>query len=337
MFEKPDQQPSGGMPGQKVDLVIGTHALIQETVEYKNLGLVIVDEQHRFGVEQRKKIKQKNNAKKSPHFLSMTATPIPRSLALILYGDLDLSIIKQLPQGRKKIITKLVAENKRNQAYQFIQQEIDKGQQVFVICPLIDPSDKLGVKSVKEEFKKLDKQVFPDLKIGLLHGKLKSKEKEKIMQEMKDNLINILVSTSVVEVGIDIPNATIMMIEGADRFGLAQLHQFRGRVGRGEEQSYCFLFTDNYSVKTRERLSALVKSGDGFALAEYDLKFRGPGEVFGTEQSGLPSFKIADFTDLDLISITKKQAQDFFTNTKIADYPLLEQRLRQLKIIGHLE
>jgi len=321
----------------QVDLIIGTHALIQASISYKNLGLVVVDEQHRFGVEQRKKIKQKNKNKKSPHFLSMTATPIPRSLALILYGDLDLSIIKELPKGRKKIITKLVAENKREQAYQFIRQEIDKGQQVFVICPLIDASDKLGVKSVNEEFKKLDQQVFPDLKIGLLHGKLKSQEKEKIMKEMKDNKINILVSTSVVEVGIDIPNATIMMIEGADRFGLAQLHQFRGRVGRGQEQAYCFLFTDNYSAKTRQRLLALVKSSDGFALAEYDLKFRGPGEVFGTQQSGLPSFKIADFTDLDLIAITKKEAQEFFTGNDLTDYPLLVNKLAQLKVIGHLE
>ncbi|OGY41778.1 MAG: ATP-dependent DNA helicase RecG [Candidatus Buchananbacteria bacterium RBG_13_36_9] len=321
----------------EINLIIGTHALIQDEVEYKKLGLIIVDEQHRFGVEQRKKLKQKNKGQKLPHFLSMTATPIPRSLALILYGDLDLSIIKEMPKGRKKIITKLIPENSRWQAYQFIREEIKKGRQVFVICPLIDPSDKLGVKSVTEEFKKLDKEVFPDLKIGLLHGKLKAKEKEVIMRDFKANKIKILVSTSVIEVGIDIPNATIMMIEGADRFGLAQLHQFRGRVGRGEHQSYCFLFTDNFNDKTQERLQALVNSSDGFALAEYDLKFRGPGEVYGTRQSGLPDLKIASLNDLELINLTKKEAQEFLEKNNLADFPLLQNKLEQAQINTHLE
>jgi len=320
-----------------VNLIIGTHALIQADVEYKKLGLIIVDEQHRFGVEQRKKLKDKNKNKKLPHFLSMTATPIPRSLALILYGDLDLSIIKEMPSGRKKIITKLVPEQNRANAYQFISQEIKSGRQVFVICPLIDPSDKLGVKSVTEEFKKLDKEVFPDLKIGLLHGKLKAAEKEEIMNEFKANKIKILVSTSVIEVGIDIPNATIMMIEGADRFGLAQLHQFRGRVGRGEHQSYCFLFTENGSPKTQERLSALVKSNDGFALAEYDLKFRGPGEVYGTRQSGLPDLQMASLNDLELINLTKEVAQEFLAKYNLDDFPLIKAKLEQGKMINHLE
>ncbi len=321
----------------KVDLIIGTHALIQDGVKYKNLGLVIIDEQHRFGVAQRKKIKEKNGNKKSPHFLSMTATPIPRSLALILYGDLDLSIIKEMPKGRKKIITKLVVEKNRDKAYQFIRQEINNGRQIFVICPLIDPSDKLGVKSVKEEFKKLDQKVFPEFEIGLLHGKLKSVEKEKIMSEFKANKIKILVSTSVIEVGIDIPNATIMMIEGSERFGLAQLHQFRGRVGRGENQSYCFLFTNDTSAKTSQRLNALVKSTDGFSLAEYDLKFRGPGEVYGTRQSGLPDLKIASLNDLELIKLAKKQAEKFFSNYNLSDFPLLEVKLEKNKPIDHLE
>ncbi len=320
-----------------INLIIGTHALIQDNVKYKNLGLVIIDEQHRFGVEQRKKIKEKNNNKKTPHFLSMTATPIPRSLALILYGDLDLSIIKEMPRGRKKIITRLVAEKDRLKAYNFIRQEINQGKQVFVICPLIDPSDKLGVKSVKEEFKKLDQNIFPEFEIGLLHGKLKAAEKEKIMSEFKANKIKILVSTSVIEVGIDIPNATIMMIEGSERFGLAQLHQFRGRVGRGEHQSYCFLFTDDSSTKTTQRLNALVKSADGFALAEYDLKFRGPGEVYGTRQSGLPDLKIASLNDLELINLTKKEAVNFFENYSLADFPLLEAKLDKNKLIDHLE
>jgi ATP-dependent DNA helicase RecG len=321
----------------KVGLIIGTHALIQDEVEYKNLALAIVDEQHRFGVEQRKMLKDKNKNGLTPHFISMTATPIPRSLALILYGDLDLSLIKEMPKGRKKIITRLIDENNRSKAYQFIRDEVKNGRQVFVICPLIDPSDKLGVKSVTEEFKKLDKVVFPDLKIGLLHGKLKSAEKEKIMADFKANEIKILVSTSVIEVGIDIPNATIMMIEGADRFGLAQLHQFRGRVGRGEYQSYCLLFTENNSQKTRERLEALVNSNDGFALAEYDLKFRGPGEVFGTRQSGLPELQVASLTDVDLINQSKEQAKEFFADHRIDNYPLLKQKMEQKGFTDHLE
>ncbi|HDQ22496.1 MAG TPA: ATP-dependent DNA helicase RecG [Candidatus Uhrbacteria bacterium] len=320
-----------------INLIIGTHALIQDKVKYKNLGLVIIDEQHRFGVEQRKKIKEKNKSKETPHFLSMTATPIPRSLALILYGDLDLSIIKEMPKGRKKIITKLVEEKNRDKAYDFIREEIKKGRQVFVVCPLIDPSDKLGVKSVKEEFKKLEQDIFPEFKTGFLHGKLKSSEKEKTMAEFKANKIKILVSTSVIEVGIDMPNATIMMIEGAERFGLAQLHQFRGRVGRGEYQSYCFLFTKNGSAKTRERLNALVKSADGFALAEYDLKFRGPGEVYGRRQSGLPDLKIASLNDLDLINLAQKEAFNFLANCVLDNFPLLKAKLEENKIIGHLE
>lgn len=321
----------------KIAVVIGTHALIQEELQYRNLGLVIIDEQHRFGVEQRKKLKEKNLTKKTPHFLSMTATPIPRSLALILYGDLDLTMIKEMPKGRKKIITQVVYEKNRTQAYDFIRQEIRQGRQVFVICPLIDPSDKLGVKSVKEEFKKLDKIVFPELEIALLHGKLKGAEKEKIMADFKANKTKILVSTSVIEVGIDIPNATIMMIECADRFGLAQLHQFRGRVGRGEAQSYCFLFSDNFSDKTRERLSALVNSSDGFSLAEYDLKFRGPGEVYGTRQSGLPDLKIASLNDLELINLTKEEAAEFLAENGLEDFPLLQEKLAGLKTINHLE
>ena len=218
----------------------------------------MIDEQHRFGVEQRKKLIEKSQSLEAPgasnrrlrvppatpHLLSMTATPIPRSLALALYGDLDISVVNEMPKGRKKIITKLVNENDRPKAYKFIKDEIKKGRQVFVICPLIDPSDKLGVKSVKDEFTRLDKQIFPELKIAMMHGKLKTTEKEKIMADFLVNKINIMVSTSVVEVGVDVPNATIMMIEGADRFGLAQLHQFRGRVGRSDHQSYCFLFTD---------------------------------------------------------------------------------------------
>ncbi|MBA4320948.1 MAG: DNA helicase RecG, partial [Flavobacterium sp.] len=249
------------------NIIIGTHALIQEKIKFKNLAMAIIDEQHRFGVEQRAKLLLRINADEyglMPHLLSMTATPIPRSLALALYGDLDLSIINELPKNRKKIITQVVPEDKRLKAYEFIREQIKQGRQAFVICPLIDLSDKLGVKSVEDEYVKLDKTIFPDIAIGRLHGRLKSIEKEKIMQDFLDNKIKILVSTSVVEVGVDVPNATIMMIEGADRFGLAQIHQFRGRVGRSNWLSYCFLFTDSQVNKTLERLAALVKYNNGF-------------------------------------------------------------------------
>ncbi len=322
-----------------VKIIIGTHALIQESVEFKNLTLAIIDEQHRFGVEQRKILKEKSgDVLTTPHLFSMTATPIPRSLALILYGDLALSIIKELPKGRKKIITKVVEQDKRDKAYNFIKKEVKNSRQVFVICPLIDESDKLGVKSVKAEYKKLSEEIFPDLKIGLLHSKLKTQEKEKVMKEFSENKVNILVATSVVEVGVDVPNTTIMMIEGADRFGLAQLHQFRGRVGRSKFQSYCLLFTDSTNPKTLERMQALVNSQDGFDLAEKDLELRGPGEVYGTKQSGLPDLKIASLTDFSII----KQAQSWAVkilekDPRLTKYPLLAKRLRKFEKTVHLE
>lgn len=321
----------------KVDFIIGTHALIQQKVEYKKVGLAIVDEQHRFGVAQRHALKQKGNL--TPHLLSMTATPIPRSLALTIYGDLDLSIIKQMPKGRKKILTRLVPFDKRDAAYGFINQQIAKGRQIFVICPLIDPSDKLGVKSVKLEFEKLDKEVFPHLKIGLLHGRMKAKEKEEIMAEFLANKIKILVATSVIEVGIDVPNATVMMIEGADRFGLAQLHQFRGRVGRSEYQSYCFLFTDSQNEKTAERLKALVQSEDGFALAEKDLEFRGPGEVYGTKQSGyLPNLRIATLTDYPIIQEARAEAEELIKkDPDLKSYPDIKKKMEEFNLAVHLE
>ncbi|MFA4941046.1 MAG: ATP-dependent DNA helicase RecG [Patescibacteria group bacterium] len=320
-------------------LIIGTHALIQEKIEFKDLALTIIDEQHRFGVEQRKTLTEKSgNKKTTPHLLSMTATPIPRSLALALYGDLDVSIIDKMPADRKKIITKIVPEEKRNEAYKFIREQIKNGRQIFVICPLIDPSDKLGIKSVKQEFEKLDKIVFPELKIGILHGRMKSKEKEKIMEDFLENKIKILVSTSVVEVGVDVSNATVMMIEGADRFGLAQLHQFRGRVGRGENQSYCFLFSDNANEKILKRLRALVDCYDGFSLARMDLKLRGAGEIYGTMQKGFPDLKIASLFDYELM----KQAQDeaikiITTDENLKNHPILKKKLEKLEKTAHLE
>ncbi|HIC64871.1 MAG TPA: DNA helicase RecG, partial [Paracoccus sp.] len=291
----------------KIDIIIGTHAIIQETVRFKNLGLIVIDEQHRFGVEQRARLLRGKSA--IPHLLSMTATPIPRTLSLAIFGDLDLSLITQMPRGRKKIITKIVAPAGRTQAYEFIRNQINEGRQAFVICPLVEESEKIEGKAAKKEQEKLQKEIFPDLKISLLHGKMKGKEKEKVMQTFKDREADILVSTSVVEVGIDIPNATVMLIEGADRFGLAQLYQFRGRVGRGEHQSYCFLFTDSTAKTTRQRLKALITAKNSFELAEEDLKIRGPGDFIGSRQSGMPSFAMASLSDLEFVKSVRKEVE----------------------------
>ncbi len=312
-----------------IDIIIGTHAMIQEKVEFKNLALAIIDEQHRFGVEQRRSLKMKSGDEKTaPHLLSMTATPIPRSLAQVIYGDLDLSIINEMPLGRKRIQTFLVPEEKRHDGYKFIRKQIESGRQAFVVCPLISPSDKLGVKSVEEEYKKLSEQVFKNFKIGCLHGRMKSGQKEEIMNKFLANEIKILVSTSVVEVGVDIPNASVMVIEGAERFGLAQLHQFRGRVGRSEHQSYCFLFTDLINEKPCRRLEAFTKSNNGFKLAEEDLKMRGPGEIYGTAQKGFPEFKIASLDDYQLIKETKEAAENIAA-AGIEKYPRLKKKLKK--------
>jgi len=314
----------------KIDLIIGTQALIQEKINFKSLELVVIDEQHRFGVEQRKTLREKSgNLQTSPHLLSMTATPIPRSLALTLYGDLDLSVLDEMPKDRKKIITKLVAPPNREKAYDFIKNQINLGHQVFVICPLIEESDKLGVKAATTEFEKLQQEIFPQYKIGLVHGKLKAKDKEKIMKDFSENKLNILVATAVVEVGIDIPNATVMIIEGAERFGLASLHQFRGRIGRGPAQSYCLLFTDSWAEKTQERLKALINCNNGFELAEIDLKLRGAGDLYGLQQSGfLNTLKIASLTDFALIKKTKDQAEKLLANNPhLENLPELQEKL----------
>ncbi|HUT22236.1 MAG TPA: ATP-dependent DNA helicase RecG [Candidatus Bipolaricaulota bacterium] len=323
-----------GLLTGEIDLVIGTHALISDEVKIKDLALVAVDEQHRFGVDQRRKLVE-TGVNLVPHFLSLTATPIPRSLVLTLYGDLDVSVIKEKPKGRKPIITKLVTEDKRPQAYKFIKDKIKEGRQVFVICPLIEESDKLGVKSVTEEFEKLSKHIFTDLKISMLHGKMKSKEKNEVMQNFLNKKIDILVSTSVVEVGVDVPNAAIMAIEGAARFGLAQLHQFRGRVGRGEEQSYCFLFGENLNDIAFKRLKALERTNDGFKLAEMDLELRGPGEVYGTRQSGLPDLKIASLTDIELIK--KAQGDAIKYAPRLDEFEELKKKVEETKVSLHFE
>ncbi len=323
----------------KVSFLIGTHALIQEQIEFKNLVLAIIDEQHRFGVAQRKQLVEKSGDRSTtPHLLSMTATPIPRSLALALFGDLDISIIDELPRGRKKIITRIVDEDKRAQAYDFIRAQIKAGRQAFVICPLIDVSDKLGVASAKQEFEKLSQTVFPEFKIAMLHGRMSAREKEKIMADFLANKIQILVSTSVVEVGVDVPNATIMMIEGAERFGLAQLHQFRGRVGRSQYQSYCLLFTESLSEKTQKRLYALTQYNDGFKLAQIDLKLRGPGDVYGTAQKGFLDLKVASIFDYQLTQIAQTEAKQLIeADPDLKKYPVLAKKIKEWEKQVHWE
>ncbi len=330
--------------GGELDFLIGTHALIAQKINFKNLALVVIDEQHRFGVEQRAALPDKAKKIKDgmefarPHLLSMTATPIPRTLALTVYGDLDISVLKEMPSDRLKIVTKIVAPANRDKAYRFIRQEIKKGRQVFVICPLIEESDALEAKSATEEHLKLSVNVFPDLKIGLLHGRMKSEEKEKIMRDFLAEKIDILVTTSVVEVGIDVSNATVMMIEGADRFGLAQLYQFRGRVGRGRWQSYCFLFTDSPAASTRKRLKAIVEAKNGFELAEKDLLIRGPGEFYGVRQSGLPNLVMAKFTDIELVKECRAAAEEILKeDSNLAKYPLLKEKLKEFSSKVHLE
>ncbi|MBT5016126.1 ATP-dependent DNA helicase RecG [Candidatus Peregrinibacteria bacterium] len=311
-----------------VDLVIGTHALIQDGIQFKNLGLAVIDEQHRFGVKQRERLQEQG----SPHVLSLSATPIPRTLTLVLYGDQDVSILDELPPGRQKIITRVVPEKKRSDAELWIADHIQKGRQIFVICPLIDESDVIEVKAVTTEFERLSNDVFANFRLGLLHGKLKSQEKEEVMNLFSKGEIDILVSTSVVEVGIDVPNATIMLIEGAERFGLSQLHQFRGRVGRGEYQSYCFLFTDSYGEESRKRLKSLEQNTDGFKLAEIDLAMRGPGEVYGVKQSGIPDLKMASLGDTDLIKRVRNAAADLvMKDPDLEFHQPLKTRLKQLE------
>ena len=288
-----------------VHLVIGTHALIQKSVEFQKLGLVVVDEQHRFGVLQRSALRQKGA---NPHVLVMTATPIPRTLALTLYGDLDLSVIDEMPPGRVAIETRWLEPAQRQAAYNFVRRKIGEGRQAFVVCPLIEESESIEAKAAVAEYKRLSEEIFPDLRLGLLHGRMSSADKESVMRSFKDRQLDILVSTPVVEVGIDVPNAVVMLIEGADRFGLSQLHQFRGRVGRGEHKSYCLLLAESPSFEGRERLKIIERTRDGFLLAEEDLRLRGPGEFFGTQQSGLPDLRMARLSDVALLEMARGEA-----------------------------
>lgn len=357
-------------------ILIGTHALIEKDIHFKKLGLVIVDEQHRFGVRQRAALLKSSGGKLMPHFLSMSATPIPRTLTLAIFGDLELSIIDEMPAGRKPIVTKVVAPENRMKAYAFVRGAVRKGRQVFVICPRIEqPTEEQKnkaadshrsvsenqrshqrlsalpwdeVKTVKEEYEKLSRKIFPDLRIAMLHGKMKSKEKNEIMQDFssgggsapggKNKKYDILVSTSVVEVGVDVPNASIMIIEGADRFGLAQLYQFRGRVGRGEHQSFCLLFTDSTSKNTASRLDALITAKNGFELAEKDLEIRGPGEFLGRSQTGLPDIAMRALQNMTLIQEGRAAAEKIMTESPdLKKYPLLRERIDQFQRSVHRE
>lgn len=310
-----------------VQLVVGTHAVIQETVHFHKLGFVVIDEQHRFGVAQRQELLKKSEH--MPHLLAMTATPIPRSLALTVYGELDVSVLNELPKGRKPIATKIWSPNSRAQLYRLVDTEIESGRQAYVICSLIDDNPDNEIKSVQKEFIKLQNSVFKHRRIGLLHGKLKSAEKEAVMSQFAAGDLDILVSTTVVEVGVDVANATVMIIEDADRFGLSQLHQLRGRVGRSSHQSYCYLVTSS-SAKPSQRLREVEKSNDGFYLAEVDLKLRGPGEIYGRAQHGALNLQIATLADTRLIARAQKQAKSFvLSGGDLLQYKQLAQQVHQ--------
>lgn len=316
----------------QMNIAVGTHALIQEDVDFNNLGAIVVDEQHRFGVKQRNVLKKKSQ---NPQMLTMTATPIPRTLALTVHGDLDLTIIDELPKGRKPIKTTLVSSHRG--VYELIEKEIEAGRQAYVVYPLIEESETLSAKAATIEAEKLQTEVFPQFKIGLLHGKLKNDEKEQVMADFKDKKYDILVSTTVVEVGVDVPNATVMLIENSERFGLSQLHQLRGRVGRSDLQSYCILHTASKSQETRERLNIMTQTNDGFVIAEKDLQLRGPGEFLGTRQSGLPDLIISDIVrDAKILEMARNEAIDFIKTHKINDYPKLN-KVTSLELFSGLD
>ena len=310
----------------EIDILIGTHALIEENVQFKKLGLVVTDEQHRFGVKQRTRIAEKGN---NPDVLVMSATPIPRTLALILYGDLDISIIDELPPNRKKIETFAVSKKLEQRIDAFIKKQIDEGRQGYIVCPLVEENEEMDLKSVIELYEKYQKEIFPQYRVAYLHGKMRPKEKDQIMLDFKDHKIDLLISTTVIEVGVDVPNANIMVIEDAQRFGLAALHQLRGRVGRGEYQSYCILKYEGQSENVRKRMKVMCDTNDGFIISEKDLELRGSGDFFGTMQHGIPEFKIANlFEDVDIL----KKAQRAVQNIIIED-PNLENHKKLAKLV----
>ena len=329
MTEKEKEEMKSQIKKGKIDVIVGTHALIQEDVHFANLGLIIIDEQHRFGVRQREALLNKG---KLVDMLVMTATPIPRSMALTIYGDLEISTMKEMPVGRKKIKTVLISSSKIYKVYEFIKEEIKLGHQAFIVYPLVEESENLELKAATTMYEKLSKEIFPEYRVGLLHGKMSDNEKEKIMRMFSERNLDILVSTTVIEVGIDIPNATIMMIEHPERFGLAQLHQLRGRIGRGNLESYCFLVVDKKHSGIFERLNFFASTTNGFEIAEYDLKLRGPGEFLGVKQHGLPEFRIADLSrDFNILLIAREDAQNLLElDPELKNHKRLLQKIQKL-------
>jgi len=323
----------------EIDLVVGTHALFSQGVEYKELGLVIADEQHRFGVAQRGALAEKSGAV-LPHILVMSATPIPRTLALIIYGDLDVSVMDELPPGRTPVDTFLVGEDKRARMYGFVRKQVSEGRQVYIVCPAVEENGGwedgpgMDLKAVTAYAGELRERVFPELRVGFVHGRMKAREKEDVMGAFHRGELDVLVSTTVIEVGVDVPNASLMVIENAERFGLSQLHQLRGRVGRGKHKSYCVLVTASRSETARERLRALCATNDGFQIAEEDLRLRGPGDFFGKRQHGLPQLKVADFAaDMELLKEAREAAQALVAadpELKRPAHRLLRKKVREL-------
>jgi ATP-dependent DNA helicase RecG len=333
MSSKQKETARAGIANGAIRLIVGTHALITEKVDMQSLGLIIIDEQHRFGVEQRKKLQAK--AGHMPHVLHMTATPIPRTLALTLYGELDISILDEMPPGRKSIETNLVSPNSRAQLYEKVEEELESGRQMFVVCPLITDSETSEGKSVEEVYGKMARQ-FKNRRVAMLHGQMKSKEKDEVMQKFVAHGYDILVSTTVIEVGVDVPNASVMLIEGADRFGLAQIHQLRGRVGRGAHQSYCYLMLSDSSAPS-PRMRALESTTDGFKLAELDLRLRGPGAIYGLSQHGALDLRVANLSDVKLIYAARTAAQKFIDKKeRLGNYPELATMIAELRAITNL-
>jgi ATP-dependent DNA helicase RecG len=318
-----------GLNDGSLHAVVGTHALIQESVQFSNLGLAVIDEQHRFGVEQRAALREKGY---NPHLLVMTATPIPRSLELTIWGHVDVSVLDEMPPGRQQVRTRVLSPRERGRAYAFIRSQVEQGRQAFIIYPLVESSETIEARAAVDEHARLQKEVFPDLRLGLLHGKMATKDKDDVMAQFVAGELDVLVATSVVEVGIDVPNASVMLIDGAERFGLAQLHQFRGRVGRGAHQSYCLLLAEGSSEEAGERLAAVEATTDGFALAETDLRMRGPGEFLGTQQSGFPAMLMADFTDTRLLHEVREVAEALLSGDP--DLALPEHQLLKAKVSG---
>jgi ATP-dependent DNA helicase RecG len=323
-----------------IPILIGTHALIQKTVKFKNLAFVVIDEQHRFGTAQRKKLVRKDGL--APHLLSMTATPIPRTLSLTIYGDLDLTLLEEMPAGRKHVITEIVTPNKRDGVYEKIREELQAGRQLYVICPRIfedeEVSRRLELKSVTAEAKRLKKEIFPEYEVAILHSKMSKDKKEEVMQNFSENKINILCATSVVEVGVNVPNATIIIIEGAERFGLAQLHQLRGRVIRSNHQAYCYIFAEAKSEKTIERLNAIKNAKNGFELAELDLSLRGGGELGGNKQWGVSDLAMEAIKNIKMVEAARTEAVAMIIkDPELNLYPILKQKVLEKVREFHFE